>query len=97
MTQFSTATGIPSGHMPHTVNLPFTEMLDPQTKTMKSKDELEKVFTTAGVDFSKPIVASCGSGRDQPARSYSHQLQIKDLDSDKKYSIKLKLPQLGIM
>jgi thiosulfate/3-mercaptopyruvate sulfurtransferase len=29
---------------------------------MKSRDELRKAFTVAGVDLAKPIVTSCGSG-----------------------------------
>ncbi|KAK3601837.1 hypothetical protein CHS0354_041758 [Potamilus streckersoni] len=36
--------------------------MDPETKTVKTKDELEKLFRNSGVDLQKPLVATCGSG-----------------------------------
>ena len=37
-------------------------MIDPNTKLMKTPKELKNVFSAAGVDLDKPLVASCGSG-----------------------------------
>lgn len=54
--------GLPSGHMPVSINLPFTELVDPVSKTLIPKDELENIFKRKGVDLEKPIIASCGSG-----------------------------------
>ena len=55
-------TGIPSGHMPGSLNLPFMDLLDADTKQLKKNDELEEVFENAGIDLRQPIVASCGTG-----------------------------------
>jgi thiosulfate/3-mercaptopyruvate sulfurtransferase len=51
-----------SGHIPGSRNLPYAELFDPGTGTMKSPDDLRKAFTGAGVDFDRPIVTTCGSG-----------------------------------
>jgi thiosulfate/3-mercaptopyruvate sulfurtransferase len=50
------------GHIPGSRNLPFDQMTDPQTKQLKSAEELGKLFQEAGVALDKPIVTSCGSG-----------------------------------
>lgn len=54
--------GLPSGHMPGSYSVPVPELLDPQTKTFLSAEELRKVFESKGVDPSKPIISSCGTG-----------------------------------
>ncbi len=54
--------GLRSGHIPGSKNLPYTQLLDPATGTVLPPLELAKQFAAAGVDASKPIVASCGSG-----------------------------------
>ena len=51
-----------SGHIPGSRNVPYAELFDANTGAMKSLDELRKAFTGAGVDISKPIVTTCGSG-----------------------------------
>lgn len=54
--------GLSSGHMPGSINIPFNEVLDPQTKAFLPKDQLQKLFESKGVDPSKPIVSTCGTG-----------------------------------
>lgn len=54
--------GLSSGHMPGSINIPFHEVLDPQTKTFLPKDHLKKLFESKGVDPTKPIVSTCGTG-----------------------------------
>ena len=54
--------GIRSGHIPGALNLPYNNLFDAATGTMKPLDELRKAFIGAGVDTTKPIVTSCGSG-----------------------------------
>jgi thiosulfate/3-mercaptopyruvate sulfurtransferase len=54
--------GIRAGHIPGALNLPYNHLFDAATGTMKPPDELRKAFTGAGVDTTKPIVTSCGSG-----------------------------------
>ncbi|KAJ1728405.1 hypothetical protein LPJ61_004047 [Coemansia biformis] len=60
--------GLSSGHMPHAISVPFTEVTEaadpasPQVQVLKSPAGIRKVFEEAGVDLGRPIVASCGSG-----------------------------------
>jgi thiosulfate/3-mercaptopyruvate sulfurtransferase len=53
--------GLRSGHIPGSKNLPFAEVLNPDG-TMKAPPALTAVFKTAGVDFAKPAITTCGSG-----------------------------------
>ena len=50
-----------AGHIPGAHNVPYGSVLN-KDGTLKSPAEIEKVFKAAGVDLSRPIVASCGSG-----------------------------------
>ena len=50
------------GHIPGSLNLPWTELLDPANKTVLPAEVLAQKFVAAGIAPSKPIVASCGSG-----------------------------------
>ena len=51
-----------SGHIPGSRNVPYAELFDAATGTMKPPEELRKAFTGAGVDMTRPIVTTCGSG-----------------------------------
>ena len=53
--------GLPNGHMPGSRNLPSTVLLAPDG-TMLPPDRLRALFAEAGVDGSKPVVTSCGTG-----------------------------------
>lgn len=53
--------GLRSGHIPNSVNVPYRSVLHPDG-TMKSPDELRKLFADKGVDLSKPAITTCGSG-----------------------------------
>ena len=53
--------GLRSGHMPGAFSTPFTELLNADG-TMKSSEALSQVFLDAGVDLSRPVTTSCGSG-----------------------------------
>ena len=54
--------GLPSGHMPGSINLPLPELLDPQSKTLLPTEDLIRVFESKGVDPTKPIITTCGTG-----------------------------------
>jgi len=54
--------GLPSGHIPGSINVPVSELLDPTTQTLKPASELKALFHSKGVDPSKPIINSCGTG-----------------------------------
>jgi len=52
-----------SGHIPGSINIPFQEMLDPDTGRFKSPEALEALFQEHLPDFrTRPLVASCGAG-----------------------------------
>ncbi len=53
--------GLRSGHIPGALNLPFAKLIA-KDGTLKPAPEVERLFEEAGVDLSKPVVASCGSG-----------------------------------
>jgi thiosulfate/3-mercaptopyruvate sulfurtransferase len=54
--------GLESGHMPGSVSVPFSEVLDPATKNILPKDKLKEIFSKKGVDPKKPIISTCGTG-----------------------------------
>ncbi len=53
--------GLASGHMPGARSLPQSELFNPD-HTYKSRDALKVEFDKAGVDLSKPMITTCGSG-----------------------------------
>jgi thiosulfate/3-mercaptopyruvate sulfurtransferase len=53
--------GLRSGHIPGSRNVHFRSLVRPDG-TMRSPDELRQLFAAAGVDVTRPVVASCGSG-----------------------------------
>lgn len=52
--------GLRAGHIPGSINLCYTDLLD--SGVMKDTETLRSIFESAGVDLSKPIVTTCGSG-----------------------------------
>ncbi len=54
--------GMRGGHIPGSLNLPYTELLDAESRTFRSREALRAAFDAAGLDLEKPVVASCGSG-----------------------------------
>ena len=53
--------GMRSGHIPGSANLPYTELLAPD-QTLLPPDALRARLAAAGVNGSRPVVTSCGSG-----------------------------------
>lgn len=54
---------LPSGHMPNSVNIPFSEFV--LAKCLKSPEDIINIFKSHGIDVSqdKPdLIFSCGSG-----------------------------------
>ncbi|PKP91716.1 MAG: 3-mercaptopyruvate sulfurtransferase [Alphaproteobacteria bacterium HGW-Alphaproteobacteria-14] len=53
--------GGPNGRIPGALNLPYTEAFNPDG-TYKSPDDLRAAFAAAGVDLTRPVTTTCGSG-----------------------------------
>ncbi|MEM9344661.1 MAG: 3-mercaptopyruvate sulfurtransferase [Pseudomonadota bacterium] len=53
--------GLRSGHIPGSKNVPYPTLLNTDG-TMKSANDLREVFDAAGVDLTKPVITTCGSG-----------------------------------
>lgn len=53
--------GVAPGHIPGSRSLPQTDLFNPDG-TWKRGDALRAAFEAAGVDLSKPMVTTCGSG-----------------------------------
>lgn len=53
--------GMRAGHIPGSINLPFSELLNDDA-TMKAPNTLRTIFKDARVDLTKPAITTCGSG-----------------------------------
>jgi thiosulfate/3-mercaptopyruvate sulfurtransferase len=53
--------GLRAGHIPGSANLPFGELINPDG-TLKDDAGLRAAFTAVGMDLSRPVITSCGSG-----------------------------------
>jgi thiosulfate/3-mercaptopyruvate sulfurtransferase len=51
-----------SGHIPGSRNVPYAELFDANTGTMKPLEDLRQAFKSAGIEMTRPIVTTCGSG-----------------------------------
>jgi thiosulfate/3-mercaptopyruvate sulfurtransferase len=54
--------GLRSGHIPGSLSLPFSDLLDAKDKTFLPADKLRARFAAARLDPRKPVATSCGSG-----------------------------------
>ena len=52
--------GLASGHIPHSKNLPFGQVV--QEGALKEKEAILQAFENAGIDPTKPVATTCGSG-----------------------------------
>jgi thiosulfate/3-mercaptopyruvate sulfurtransferase len=53
--------GLRGGHIPGSANLPYDQLYAADGRLVPS-DELRRRFAASGIDLTKPIVTSCGSG-----------------------------------
>ena len=53
--------GVAPGHIPASMNLPYDQMFNADG-TWKQGDALRAAFVDAGLDLTKPVTATCGSG-----------------------------------
>src|SRR5216684_405067 len=52
--------GVRSGHMPGALNVPSTELVE--DGRLVAPERIKQIFAAGGVDLTKPIITSCGSG-----------------------------------
>jgi thiosulfate/3-mercaptopyruvate sulfurtransferase len=52
---------VAKGHIPGSFNLPYGQLFNADG-SWKQGDDLRQAFEAAGIDLSRPLVASCGSG-----------------------------------
>ena len=50
------------GHIPQAKNVSYKRLYRPEDNSLKTKEEIHAVFQECGIDLSKPVIASCGSG-----------------------------------
>ena len=54
--------GLRSGHIPGSRSLPFSSLFDAKTHLWKTPEQIAALFAEAGIDLTKPLVTTCGSG-----------------------------------
>lgn len=58
--------GMRAGHIPGSLSVPASALVDAERGTLKPDDELKRILTDAGFDFTAPnapqAIATCGSG-----------------------------------
>ena len=52
--------GLRAGHIPRSSNVPISSLL--KDGALKDKDDLAAAFAAGGIDVTRPVITSCGSG-----------------------------------
>ncbi|SCU77273.1 LAME_0A00430g1_1 [Lachancea meyersii CBS 8951] len=61
-TQVDRYPGTRQGHIPNSLNLCWSDLLENDTHRLLQSKELKEKFEEAGLDLKAPVIASCGSG-----------------------------------
>ncbi|HET6538276.1 MAG TPA: 3-mercaptopyruvate sulfurtransferase [Sphingopyxis sp.] len=69
--------GMAPGHIPGSRNLPHNQLFQ-DNGTWKQGDELKAAFDAAGVDLTKPLVTTCGSGMTASVLAFGAHLLGKE-------------------
>ena len=67
--------GLRGGHIPGSLNLPYAELVGPDG-TLLPPDALRRRIEAVGVDLTRPVIATCGSG--VSACTLIHALHLLD-------------------
>jgi len=69
-----------SGHIPGSINIPYAGLTEGEQQTLLANQTLRLLFDDAQIDFSKPIVTTCGSGVSACVLALAlYQLGLKDI------------------
>jgi thiosulfate/3-mercaptopyruvate sulfurtransferase len=77
--------GLPSGHIPGSLSLPFTQLLREDLSAFRSLGEIRDGFVQAGLVMGSDVILSCGSGVTAAVLCLGLHLIGKDLDAIKVY------------
>lgn len=66
-----------SGHIPGARNLPYSSLFNPDG-TWKAPQAIRAAFEAAGIDLSRPLISSCGSGMTANVLIFAAHLIGKD-------------------
>jgi thiosulfate/3-mercaptopyruvate sulfurtransferase len=50
------------GHIPNAINVPWADLVQPETGILQAPEAIKTRFEAAGIDLAKPIVVTCASG-----------------------------------
>jgi thiosulfate/3-mercaptopyruvate sulfurtransferase len=50
------------GHIPNSINIPWGDLIDPESGAFIAHEALAARFQAVGIDLQRPIVTTCGSG-----------------------------------
>lgn len=71
--------GLEPGHIPGSINIPYAGLTDGERDTLLPRQRLRAMFDAAGVDLTRPLVTSCGSGVSAAVLSLAiHELGVTD-------------------
>lgn len=65
--------GVRPGHIPGSINIPYTSLFN-DDGTWKPAAAIRALFSAAGIDLARPVVASCGSGITAPVLAFGAAL-----------------------
>ncbi|MDH3596725.1 MAG: 3-mercaptopyruvate sulfurtransferase [Rhodospirillales bacterium] len=51
-----------AGHIPGSLSLPYTDLVDAEAQTLRPVADLRACFEAAGLDMARPVITTCGSG-----------------------------------
>lgn len=71
-------TGLRSGHIPGSLNLPVSALTDPETGAVLAPEALAARFRAVGLDLERPVIATCGSGVTAAALAFALALLGRD-------------------
>jgi len=54
--------GLRSGHIPGSANLPYSDLIDANNKSLLPAEKIEAALAKRGIDLTRPVVTTCGSG-----------------------------------